>query len=120
KDDNLQDLTGLKYCKNLSSLSISGNIKNWNELNSLSNLKYLKINDCDTLTNLDFLKNNTELKTIKLLNNNHLNNIFALNNINGITQLQYSNLPKTFINITTIDNFRFNGYTKIKGTLGII
>ncbi|MGL5480129.1 MAG: hypothetical protein ACRDCB_13900, partial [Clostridium sp.] len=29
KDDNLQDLTGLKYCKNLSSLSISGNIKNW-------------------------------------------------------------------------------------------
>ena len=106
--DSLEDLTGINYFKNLERLMFKGNVKNCNEISSLNKLKFLHMTDNEFISNLDFLKNNTNLETIILTNNCNLRDISALKNCSNLKAVNLGTLPFTVENQSTIDYLKRN------------
>jgi len=87
-DPGIDDLTGIQYCTNLTTLSLHRNL-NLTDISPLSNLTYLTELSLAGNFGLDIspLANLTNLSMLHLYGNNSLSNISPLANLKGLTNV---------------------------------
>lgn len=88
---NLKDLTGLRYLKNLGSLTIFGNknLEDISELTYCKNLRSLQAHECN-ISNIDALANSNSLVVLRL-DYNKITNIDALSSHPNLTDISINN-----------------------------
>nr|WP_015141796.1 leucine-rich repeat domain-containing protein [Clostridium perfringens]AFV15083.1 Internalin A (LPXTG motif) [Clostridium perfringens] len=110
--ENISNIEGLEYCKNLKILSLQNNDnskkENFNTITDLSPLKYLKnlvVLDLrnNKISDLSPLENLTNLESLRLSGNN-ISNISPLNKLESLTTLTLSYNEIT--DISTISNLK--------------
>ena len=92
-DSNIKDLTGLRYAKNVTSLSLFSGVSDVSEISHLTNLETLNLSSNERLSNISPIYNLKKLKKLDVYSCrlSNLNGIESLNNLEEI-DLGYNNL----------------------------
>ena len=86
-EKNIQDLSGLEYCSNLTQLSLYDNqISDLSPLSGLTSLTHLLLHD-NQISDLSPLENLTSLKALEL-GGNQISDISPLSGLTNLSQLQ--------------------------------